>query len=79
MQTVAPETVAPVESVAVAVMRNPFGDLFKKIVAGFATTITRPTEAFVVISTLVRELFPTASVATTVRRFTPSRSEMFTA
>ena len=76
MQTFAPTTGAPVESVAVAVMRNDFGDLFKKIVPGFTTSVTRPTEALVVISTLVREEFPTPSVAVTEITLIPFRNEM---
>jgi hypothetical protein len=76
MQTPAPTTGAPVESVAVAVMRNDFGDLLRKIVPGLTTSVTRPTEALVVISTLVREELPTPSVAVTEITLIPLRNEM---
>ena len=66
---------APVESVAVAVMRKSFL-LLKMIVPGFRMIEIRPTDALVEISTLLDVWLPAPSVAVMVSTLVPSRFAM---
>ena len=74
MQTRTFAAAAPVESVAVAVMRKAIGFLLRMIVPGFKMIEILPTDALVEISTLFEVWFPAPSVAVTVSTFVPSRS-----